>query len=118
LSLEIRRRSVATLFPVTDLGGGLMQASPEGPSQDVSEGQAGELLQAPDEMADFIRAEIDQKSGAGCPFLPLAVTAAAAALSLTRIAADTASHRLNFLAARLNGTESPPKRPAIRRMSD
>jgi hypothetical protein len=33
------------------------------------------------------------------------------------LAADTASHRLNFLAARLNGTESPPKRPAIRRMS-
>jgi len=25
------------------------------------------------------------------------------------LAADTASHRLNFLAARLNGTESPPK---------
>ena len=34
------------------------------------------------------------------------------------LAADTASHRLNFLAARLNGTESPPKRPAIRRMSN
>jgi len=33
------------------------------------------------------------------------------------LAADTASHRLNFLAARRNGTESPPKRPAIRRMS-
>src|SRR3954447_26246345 len=33
------------------------------------------------------------------------------------LAADTASHRLNFLAARLNGTESPPKRLAIRRMS-
>jgi hypothetical protein len=33
------------------------------------------------------------------------------------LAAGTASHRLNFLAARLNGTESPPKRPGIRRMS-
>ena len=29
----------------------------------------------------------------------------------------TASHQLNFNAARLNGTESPPKRPATRRMS-
>src|SRR5215207_5718369 len=35
----------------------------------------------------------------------------------TDLAADTASHQLNFLAARLNGTESPPKQPAIRRMS-
>jgi DMSO/TMAO reductase YedYZ molybdopterin-dependent catalytic subunit len=34
------------------------------------------------------------------------------------LAADTASHRLNFLAVRLNGMEIPPKRPAIRRMSD
>ena len=34
------------------------------------------------------------------------------------LVADTASHRLNFLAACLNGTETPPKRPAIRRMSD
>src|SRR5215212_6469523 len=42
-------------------------------------------------MADFIRAEIDQRSGSGCPFLPLAVTVAAAALSLTRIAARKAS---------------------------
>ena len=33
------------------------------------------------------------------------------------LAAGTASHRSNFLAARLNGTENPPKRPAIRRMS-
>src|SRR4051812_41668456 len=32
------------------------------------------------------------------------------------LAAGTASHRLNFLAARLNGTENPPKRPGIRRM--
>src|SRR5919206_364673 len=54
------------------------------------ERQAGELLQAADEMADFICAEIDQRSGSGCPFLPLAVTAAAA-LSLTRIAARQAS---------------------------
>ena len=35
--------------------------------------QAGELLQAADEMADFIRAEIDQRSGSGGPFLPRAV---------------------------------------------
>ena len=55
------------------------------------EHQAGELLQAADEMADFICAEIDQRSGSGCPFLPLAVTVAAAALSLTRIAARKAS---------------------------
>ena len=61
---------------MADLGGGLMQASPERPSQDVFERQAGELLQAADEMADFICAEIDQRSGSGCPFLPLAVTAA------------------------------------------
>jgi hypothetical protein len=53
----------------------------------VFERQAGELLQAADEMADFIRAEIDQRSGAGCPFLLPGVTVAAAALSLTRIAA-------------------------------
>src|SRR4051794_4488900 len=33
-------------------------------------------------MADFIRAEIDQRSSSGCPFLPLVVTAAAAALSV------------------------------------
>ena len=51
------------------------------------ERQAGELLQAADEMADFIRAEIDHRSGSGCPFLPPAVTAVAASLSLTRIAA-------------------------------
>src|SRR3954469_19282636 len=42
-------------------------------------------------MADFICAEIDHRSGSGGPFLPLAVTAAAAALSLTRIAARKAS---------------------------
>src|SRR3954470_22872714 len=35
----------------------------------------------------------------------------------TDLAAGTASHRLNFFAARLNGTENPPKRPGIRRMS-
>jgi len=29
LSLEVRRRAVAALFPVTDLGEGLMQASPQ-----------------------------------------------------------------------------------------
>jgi hypothetical protein len=57
----------------------------------VFEAQAGELLQAADEMADFICAEIDQRSGAGCPFLPLAVTAVAAALSLRRITARKAS---------------------------
>jgi len=34
------------------------------------------------------------------------------------LAADTASYRLNFLAARLDGTENPTKRPPIRRMSD
>jgi len=34
------------------------------------------------------------------------------------LAAGTASYRLNFLAARLDGTENPTKRPAIRRMSD
>jgi hypothetical protein len=28
------------------------------------------------------------------------------------LAAGTASHRLNFLAVRLDGTENPPKRPA------
>src|SRR4051794_29464730 len=33
------------------------------------------------------------------------------------LAAGTASHRLNFLAARLNGAENHPKRPGIRRMS-
>ena len=33
------------------------------------------------------------------------------------LAAATASHRLNFLAARLDGTENPTKRPPIRRMS-
>jgi hypothetical protein len=33
------------------------------------------------------------------------------------LAAGTASHRLNFLAARLNGTENPPKQPVIWRMS-
>jgi hypothetical protein len=80
LSLEVRRGAIAAPFPVTDHGGGLIQASPQGPSQDVLELQAGELLQAADEMADFIRAEIDQRSSSGCPFLPLAVTAAAAAL--------------------------------------
>jgi hypothetical protein len=53
----------------------------------MSQHQAGELLQAADEMADFIRAEIDQRSGARCPFLLPTVTAVAAALSLTRIAA-------------------------------
>jgi hypothetical protein len=57
----------------------------------VFEPQADELLQAADEMADFICAEIDQRSGLGCPFLLLAVTAAAAALSLTRITARKAS---------------------------
>src|SRR3954451_23695191 len=35
----------------------------------------------------------------------------------TDLVAGTASHRSNFLAARLNGTENHPKRPAIRRMS-
>jgi len=34
------------------------------------------------------------------------------------LAAGTANHQLNFLAARLNGTENPPKRPGIRRMPD
>jgi hypothetical protein len=29
LSLEVRRRAMAASFPVTDLGGGLMQASPQ-----------------------------------------------------------------------------------------
>ena len=33
------------------------------------------------------------------------------------LAAGTASYRLNFLAARLDGTENPTKRPAIRQMS-
>jgi hypothetical protein len=33
------------------------------------------------------------------------------------LAVGTASYRLNFLAARLNGTENPPKQSAIRRMS-
>ena len=33
------------------------------------------------------------------------------------LAAGTASQRLNFLAARLNGTEDSPKRSGIRRMS-
>src|SRR6185436_17920823 len=33
------------------------------------------------------------------------------------LAAGTASYRLNFLAARLDGTENPTKRPPIRRMS-
>jgi hypothetical protein len=33
------------------------------------------------------------------------------------LAVGTASHRLNFLAARLNGTENYPKRPGTRRMS-
>ena len=32
------------------------------------------------------------------------------------LAAGTASHRSNFLAARLNGMENSPKRPAIRRI--
>src|SRR4051794_5308214 len=89
LSLEVRWHSIAASFPVTDLGDGLMQASPERPGQDLFERQAGELLQAADETADFIRAEIDQRSGSGGPFLPLAVTAAA--LSVTRIAARKAS---------------------------
>src|SRR3954470_20984592 len=89
LSLEGGRRAITVSFPVTDFGGGLMQASPEGPGQDMFERQAGELLQAADEMADFICAEIDQRSGWGGPFLPLAV--AAAALSFTRIAARKAS---------------------------
>jgi hypothetical protein len=31
--------------------------------------------------------------------------------------AGTAGYRLNFLATRLKGTENPPKRPAIWRMS-
>ena len=55
------------------------------------ERQAGELLQAADEMTDFICAEIDQRSGAGCPFLPFALPVATVALSLTRIAARKAS---------------------------
>jgi hypothetical protein len=29
LSLEVRRRAIAASFPVTNLGGGLVQASPE-----------------------------------------------------------------------------------------
>jgi hypothetical protein len=33
------------------------------------------------------------------------------------LAAGTASRRLNFLAARLNGTEDSPKRLGIRRMA-
>ena len=33
------------------------------------------------------------------------------------LAAGTAGHQSNFLAARLYGTENPPKRPEIRRMS-
>src|SRR3954451_10833756 len=36
----------------------------------------------------------------------------------TDLAAGTASRRSNFLAARLNGTENPPKCLVIRRMSD
>ena len=63
---------MSLLFPVSDLGGGLMQASPERPGQDVPEGQADKLLQAAEEMADFICAEIDQRSGSGCPFCCLA----------------------------------------------
>ena len=35
----------------------------------------------------------------------------------TDLVADPASHQSNFLATRLNGTENPSKRPAIRRMS-
>jgi hypothetical protein len=35
----------------------------------------------------------------------------------TDLAADIASHRSNFLAARLNGTEITPKCPGIRGMS-
>src|SRR3954449_3311168 len=91
LSFEVRWHAVAALFPMTDFGGGLMQASPERPGQDMFERQAGEVLQAADEMADFICAEIDQRSGSGCPFLSLVVTGAAAPLSLTRIAARKAS---------------------------
>src|SRR3954452_24561065 len=91
LSFEVGWRAVAASFPAVDLGGGLVQASPPRPGQDVFERQAGELLQAADEMADFILTEIDQRSSSGCPFLPFAVTAAAAALSLTRIAARKAS---------------------------
>src|SRR3954447_13629071 len=34
------------------------------------------------------------------------------------LAAGTASHQSNFLAARLNGMENSTKRPGIRRMSD
>src|SRR3954451_3453392 len=34
----------------------------------------------------------------------------------TDLAAGTASHRLNFLAACLNRTENPPKQPGIRRI--
>jgi hypothetical protein len=57
----------------------------------VFERLADALLQTADEMADFICAEINQRSGAGHPFLPLAVAAGAAALSLTRITPRKAS---------------------------
>src|SRR6476661_3889526 len=82
---------MAAPFPMTDFGSGLMQASPQRPSQDVLDPQAGALLQTADETSDFILAEIDQRSGSGCPFLPLVATAAAAALSLMRITARKAS---------------------------
>src|SRR3954454_4946767 len=90
LSFEVGWRAVAASSPMVDLGGGLMQASPERPGQDVFERQAGELLQAADKAADFICAEIDERSGSGSRFLPFAVMAASA-LSLTRIAARKAS---------------------------
>ena len=57
----------------------------------MSECQTNDLLQAADEMADFICAEIDQRSGSDCPFLPFAVPVAGAGLSLTRITARKAS---------------------------
>ena len=105
---EVRRRAIAASFAMTELGGGLREASPQRPGQDVLERQAGERLQAADETADFICVEIDQRSGASCRFLPLAIMTAAAALSLTRITAG----ETNTSMARVRGRH-PPYRERI-----
>src|SRR5215208_8228361 len=72
-------------LPVTDLGHGLMDASPQRPAEEMIEHYAGGALEAADEMADLTCAEVDQRSRLDRPLFR-----GAAALSFTRMPARKA----------------------------
>ena len=72
-------------LPVTALGYGLMDPPPQRPIEKMIEHYAGSMLEAADEVADLIHAEVDQRSRLRRPLL-CDVTA----LSFTRMAARKA----------------------------